>query len=165
MEIHKVGSESIAAIHSLAHSWWPQAYREILSAEQIAYMLELIYSEASLQSQVEEKKHQFIIATKDTHEIGFASYSQKDTLTPSVYRLHKIYVLPGLHGKGIGQLLLDFIVDDIRPRGATDLELNVNRYNKARTFYEKNGFKVTREEDNSIGNGYFMNDFVMNLTL
>jgi len=30
--------------------------------------------------------------------------------------------------------------------GATSLELNVNRHNKARSFYEKQGFTITGEE-------------------
>lgn len=44
---------------------------------------------------------------------------------------------------------------------ATVLELNVNRQNKARIFYEKFGFVIVEEKDIPIGNGYFMNDYVM----
>ncbi len=49
----------------------------------------------------------------------------------------------------------------LQPLGGTALQLNVNRSNKARFFYEKLGFNVVREEDIDIGNNYFMNDFVM----
>ena len=59
----------------------------------------------------------------------------------------------------------DLILSDIRFHNATDLELNVNRYNKARQFYETIGFVVVKEEDIDIGSGYFMNDYVMNLSL
>ena len=54
-------------------------------------------------------------------------------------------------------------MDEIRPHQATDLELNVNRHNKAINFYKKLGFIITMEEDIDIGNGYYMNDYVMNL--
>jgi ribosomal protein S18 acetylase RimI-like enzyme len=43
--------------------------------------------------------------------------------------------------------------------------VNVNRHNKALHFYEKYGFKIIREEDIDIGEGYFMNDYVMELKL
>jgi ribosomal protein S18 acetylase RimI-like enzyme len=39
--------------------------------------------------------------------------------------------------------------------------LNVNRNNKALGFYQKFGFVILREEDIDIGNGYFMNDYIM----
>ena len=47
--------------------------------------------------------------------------------------------------------------------GGTKLELNVNRYNKARFFYLKQGFIMIGEEDIEIGEGYFMNDYIMEL--
>jgi ribosomal protein S18 acetylase RimI-like enzyme len=49
----------------------------------------------------------------------------------------------------------------MKTQGATTLQLNVNRNNPAKIFYEKLGFAVLNEEDIDIGNGYFMNDYVM----
>ena len=96
---------------------------------------------------------------KDDTPIGFASFSAHDD--PSVYHLHKIYVLPDEQGKNVGKQLLDYIISDIKAAGATSLQLNVNRFNKALHFYEKQGFKILREEDIDIGSGFFMNDYVM----
>ena len=45
------------------------------------------------------------------------------------------------------------------------LELNVNRHNDAFHFYTKLGFSISKEEDNDIGEGYFMNDYVMEKVL
>ena len=41
------------------------------------------------------------------------------------------------------------------------LTLNVNRFNKAIDFYLKNGFKIIKEENIEIGNGFLMEDYVM----
>jgi hypothetical protein len=41
----------------------------------------------------------------------------------------------------------------------------VNRYNKAKDFYEKAGFKIIETVDIEIGNGFYMNDYVMELPL
>ena len=82
-----------------------------------------------------------------------------------LYKLHKIYALPDQQGKGIGKFIINYISGEIKPIGATALQLNVNRYNKAKGFYEKLGFKVIGEEDIDIGNGYLMNDYIMELGL
>jgi GNAT superfamily N-acetyltransferase len=153
--------EDINSIGFLAQQIWPEAYGHILSAEQLEYMLNLIYSPASLRKQMLEDKHQFLIVEQDGEAIGFASWSA--TAEPGVYKLQKLYVLTGRQGKGLGRALLQYIFEAIRPFGASLLRLNVNRHNKARQFYERMGFAVVREEDVPIGNGYFMNDYVMEI--
>ncbi len=174
IEIKKVGSESIPHVKALAERIWPVAYGSIISPEQMRYMLDLIYSTSSLEKQIEEQHHHFILALETSVPCGFASYSPLETSFPEneaisadkiVYRLHKLYIDPFCQGKGIGRFLLDFIISDIKQKNATDLELNVNRHNKALDFYQKAGFIITRDEDIDIGNGYFMNDFVMNLSI
>ncbi len=157
------GPAHIPVIQELAKITWAVAYAPILSPAQMVYMLDLFYSTDSLKEQMNEG-HRFIIAIDEEKPVGFASWSVKTGYT-SVYRLHKIYIDPNQQGKGVGKILLDFVLTDIKTKDATDLELNVNRFNKARQFYEKIGFVVVNEEDVDIGNGYFMNDYVMNLSL
>jgi len=53
------------------------------------------------------------------------------------------------------------LVAAMKIKGASSLQLNVNRNNNAKVFYEKIGFAVIKEEDIDIGNGYLMNDYVM----
>lgn len=57
--------------------------------------------------------------------------------------------------------MIDHVIETIKSRGATSLQLNVNRQNPAQHFYKKLGFLVIKEEDIDIGSGFFMNDFVM----
>jgi diamine N-acetyltransferase len=153
--------KDVQIIHKLAHHIWPDAYKDILSKEQMAYMLDMMYSHEALQYQIEKQKHEFFIALEEEQPVGFASISPKYKISEGIYRLNKIYVLPTLQGKGVGQKLMAYIISLIKPRGAAILELNVNRNNKAISFYERLGFRITKEEDISIGKGYFMNDYVM----
>lgn len=74
-------------------------------------------------------------------------------------------MLPEQQGLGTGKMLLEYVINKAKGAGASLLELNVNRNNKAKSFYEKNGFIVFRQEDIDIDNGYFMNDYVMRLEL
>ncbi len=162
--VSKVDIGSIPVIQDLAEKAWKAAYSSIISPDQMKYMLDLFYSEPSLKKQMQDG-HQFIIAKEKGKAVGFASYAVKSAGEPHTYRLHKIYIDPSQQGKGIGKLLIGFIINDISTHDATSLELNVNRQNKAMDFYSKIGFKVLREEDINIGNGFFMNDYVMSLPL
>ncbi len=164
LEIKQTGEEGIELIQQLAHSIWPEAYKHILKDAQLHYMLELIYSIDALKKQLQDQ-HQFIIIYDNSNPVGFASYSLKLSGTKNIYRLHKLYVLPNQQGKGTGKYLLNYIIDTIKANGASILELNVNRHNAALHFYNKLGFTITREEDIDIGNGYFMNDYVMELKM
>jgi diamine N-acetyltransferase len=158
-EIRNAEIDDIETIRELAYKIWPAAYEEILGKAQLDYMLEKIYSLSSLHNQFNVLKHHFIMVVEDDTPIGFASFCAHDD--PKVYHLHKIYVLPGEQGKNVGKQVLDYIISAIKTGGATALQLNVNRFNKALHFYEKQGFKIIREEDIDIGSGFFMNDYVM----
>lgn len=155
--IRLAGESDIDLIRDLNSRVWPLTYEKILTRKQITYMMELMYSEGALQKQM-RAGHQFIIVYNTGMPVGFASYSEVETGT---YKLHKIYLLPNQQGKGTGRFTIEQILTDIRPKGATALQLQVNRNNKARTFYERLGFEVIREEKIDIGNGFFMDDYIM----
>lgn len=159
--IRKATSDDIQIIQDLTHAVWPVTYGKILSTQQLKYMLELIYSTTALQNQMQQN-HNFLIVEEDKKPIAFADYG---LLKDDVYKLHKIYVLPDQQGKSVGKILINHVIDLIKQQRATSLVLNVNRYNKAKQFYEHLGFKVISEEDIDIGEGYFMNDYIMEKTL
>jgi GNAT superfamily N-acetyltransferase len=159
--IREANASDIPLINRLAHVIWPFTYKEILSAAQLDYMLELIYGEASLKKQFNEG-HKFLILEENNEPVAFADYN---LLKEAVYKLNKIYVLQSQQGKGIGKLLIEDVIERVKAKHATALLLNVNRHNKARQFYERLGFTVISEEDIDIGEGYFMNDYIMRLDL
>ncbi len=163
MAFKEASVEDLATIRELAYEIWPVAYKELLGAGQLKYMLDKFYSIPSLQNQVSVLQHQFILVFEDENAVGFASFSAHDN--PSIYHLNKIYILPAQQGKNIGKQILDYIIERIKSVDASALQLNVNRHNKALHFYEKQGFKIICEEDIDIGEGYFMNDYVMELKL
>ena len=160
-KIRNAGTEDIALIRELTWQVWPQTYAPILSQEQINYMLNMMYSETSLQQQMEEGA-QFIIVYEQDSPVGFASYQ---AIAPAVYKLHKLYVLPNQQGKGTGRLLINHIINSIKPAGAHALQLQVNRNNTAKLFYEKLGFATIKEVKLDIGNGYVMDDYIMELKI
>jgi N-acetylglutamate synthase-like GNAT family acetyltransferase len=155
--IRQADKSDIPLIRELTYQVWPQTYASILSQEQIDYMLELMYSPRSLEQQMDEGCD-FRIIYAGGVPVGFASVQETE---PHIFKLHKIYILLPQQGKGTGKFLLEHIIDEIKKKGAKVLQLQVNRFNKAKEFYEKLGFAVVYEADFEIGNGFFMNDYVM----
>lgn len=161
--IQKASTEDIKTIQAVADTAFPATYAEILSPGQLAYMMEWMYSESALRRQMLEEGHIYYIAREDDGvPVGYVSIQQQG---PGLFHLQKIYVLPGRQGQHIGRLLFECAIQAIKelhPAPCT-LELNVNRSNKARGFYEKMGMRVVREGDFPIGEGYFMNDYIMGM--
>lgn len=147
-------------IRAIANEVWPIAYRTILSKEQLSYMLQMMYSKEALQLQVRENKHHFILAMESNNPIGFASYEFNYSGSKKT-KIHKIYILSSHQGKGIGKQLIDFIEKEAKKEYQDSLCLNVNKFNNAQCFYKKVGFHVSCEEVIEIGNGFIMDDFVM----
>ena len=154
-------SKDISAIRNIAEITWPVAYQDILNADQLRYMLDLFYNDSALEKQMNDGHH-FLIAEQDQQIIGFASFN---ALNDTQFKLQKLYVHPEIQKTGAGKLLLESVKMHARNAGATTLLLHVNRHNKAIGFYEKIGFTIIRQEDIEIGHGFFMNDYVMELTL
>ena len=149
-----------ATIRSIAHETWPIAYGEILSKAQLDYMLGAFYNNTALKESVSQKGHHFVLANEGNQTLGFASFewnydNQKQA------KIHKIYILPSAQGKGVGKVLIDYIASEARKEGSLTLCLNVNRFNKAITFYEKMGFSIISEVNIELEHGYLMEDYVM----
>ena len=161
LSIRNASVADVRLIRELTFKVWPETYAAIISQQQIDYMLEMMYSEASLKNQMEEGSR-FIIAEDGAEPAGFASYEE---IKSTVFKLHKLYILASQQGKGTGSFVIDYIINVIRQQGATILQLQVNRNNKAKNFYERLGFMVIEEADFDIGGGYFMNDYIMEKSL
>lgn len=158
VSIQQATKKDIEIIQQIAYKTWPIAYAEILSTEQLKYMLDSFYNIGALESQI-ESDHIFLIAEDEKIKYGFASFSNLDN--PSIYKLHKLYVLPNSQQSGIGKKLLLEVIERIKILNGKTLLLNVNRNNKAIEFYKHFGFTITDIDDIDIGNGYCMNDYIM----
>ena len=150
----------IPLVRAIALATWPVAYRGILSSAQLAYMLDLMYSGTALTDQLTRRGHQFLLASDLDGPVGFAAFEHHHMGERSA-RLHKLYVLPATQGTGVGSALLEGVERSCLAAGDQRLELNVNRFNKARNWYVQRGFRVAYDEVVPIGNGFVMDDHVM----
>lgn len=163
MEIRQLEKDELYVVQELAYRIWPSTYSEILSQEQMVYMLNWMYSVETLEKSAESDHHFFAIFDED-EALGFLDVELNCPETSGM-KLQKIYVLPEKQGLGLGKKLLNFAIDFGKKQGMHHLSLQVNRYNKAVDFYLHAGFEIIDEQDFDIGNGYFMNDYVMQKSL
>lgn len=159
-QIREATTADVETIQALAEAiWWP-TYSTILTPGQLRYMLDTMYSVTRIKQQLENKEQVYLLLLDAGVPAGFASYSPR-TENPDIYKLHKLYCLVTNQRRGYGRLLVQAVENAVLAAGKHILELNVNRQNPAIGFYEKLGFVTTSEEDIDIGNGYWMNDYVM----
>ncbi|MBK0380326.1 GNAT family N-acetyltransferase [Mucilaginibacter segetis] len=151
-------ADADAIVQIAQQTWWP-AYSSILAKEQIIFMLDELYASKKITEQLQTRQQTFLLLIENGLTVAFAAYSPRAE-DPDIYKLHKLYCLPVTQGKGYGRTLIEAVEEKTREAGKSLLDLNVNRYNKAKTFYEKMGFTVIYEEDIPIG-PYWMNDYVM----
>ena len=159
------GPADIPAIQAIAQATWPAAYYpHILGTEQLAYMLDLLYSTEALRMAMTEKDQRFLMLGTAEGPVGFASYTPRYRGS-GVTHLNKLYVLPNTQGTGAGKVLLARVIAEANRLGADSLELNVNKHNPAIAFYQHMGFRIKHDEMIDIGQGYVMDDHVMELVL
>lgn len=159
IEIFPATAKDLSIIKNLAYEIWPTTYGKILSEKQLIYMLDLFYNEKALQQNI-ANNHNFILIQESNQILGFADY-ELTYQNEAVTRIHKIYLLPKGQGKGLGRKLIQYVENKAVEADNMKLSLNVNRYNKAKDFYESQGFKVAFEEDVVLDFGYLMEDFRM----
>lgn len=164
MKLIKATEQDIEKIQDLARKSWESTYSEIISASQLDYMLNEMYSEQELQSHFQHPNyHYFLVIDSDLNDAGFIGF--ENHYEENTTKLHRIYLVPESKGKGLGKKTLEFLTEKVKENGDNRIILNVNKYNSALKFYESQGYQVYGEGVFDIGNGYVMDDFLMEKNL
>lgn len=155
----KASQTDIQLIRKLAEKSWNSAYSAILTQEQIDYMLSEMYSAEEISSHLQNPYyHYYLIFNKDETAgfIGFENHYENKTT-----KLHRLYLLPEAKGKGFGKAALDFLKKHTTENGDSRIILNVNKNNSAKNVYKAQGFTIYKEDVVDIGNGFVMDDYLM----
>ena len=156
VELIAATQKDVSLIGELAKQIWNDHYPEIIGQQQVDFMLQKLYNPESLFDQM-EKGQQFHLVFADDSAVGFVAVNEEGE---GKYFLNKFYIQTGQKGKGLGATVF-FRILNLYP-ALKEMRLQVNRQNyKAINFYFKMGFIIEYVADFDIGDGYFMNDFVM----
>lgn len=155
LTLRRATEADIPLIRQMAERIWWEHYPSIISEDQIAHMLELMYNDSALLRQMEEEGQEFWLPEKNGVALGFLAVSRKDE---GDYFLHKFYL--ETREKGLGTIVFELLL--ARYPDLRSLRLRVNRRNfKSVNFYFKIGFRIEYCIDTPFGGGYVMDDFQM----
>ena len=144
-------------IARLAHTIWTEHYTPIIGEQQVSYMLDKFQSAQAMEDQVKEGYHYYLLQHENT-PVGYFSFNPKD----SFLFLSKLYVLSSERGKGIGRKAIEFIENQAKKLGKSKIRLTVNKFNSnSIAAYEKIGFVNIDSIVQDIGNGFVMDDYVL----
>ena len=151
---------NLPEIARLAGVIWRAHYPGIITPGQIDYMLGKMYALETLKEDIQRRGIRYERLLVDGEPKGFAAYGP--TEQTGVFKLHKIYLDPARHGRGLGSRLLAHCESEVRKLGASRLLLTVNKQNtKAIAAYQRNGFAIVDAVVADIGGGFVMDDYVM----
>ena len=163
MKFTEITQKDIPLIQSLAKQSWESAYSEIISKEQIDYMLATMYSAEEIGSHIQNPNYHYYLIQKGEGTVGFMGFEHH--YENGTTKLHRIYLLPDAKGQGFGKAGLHFLKIKTTECGNRRIILNVNKENVAKKVYESQGFKIYGEGVFDIGRGFVMDDYLMELNL
>lgn len=135
-------------------------FEPLIGKEQNDYMLEMFQTEQAIKEQL-KNGYEYFFVRDENRNLGFlAFYPREDAMY-----LSKFYLYKSERGKGYSHQMLEFVISNAKKWNLKGIELNVNRQNSACYAYERLGFKILRSEKNSIGNGFYMDDYVYRLEI
>lgn len=158
-----VASEA-ATVRDMAERIWPTTYRDIISPEQIRYMLDRMYALTLLAEQINSPKHRFFWIEGENMRCGFLAVEWE--ASDDSAQLQKLYLLTEQQGKGYGRAAWRALEKLLRAAGCGQVTLRVNRHNaKALRSYQKWGLTIQTTDCHDIGGGFVMDDYILQKTL
>ena len=159
--LHDADIEPVCA---LAREIWLQHYPGIITVGQIEYMLAQRYSPDAIRMQLQAGEAWWDKLEVDGELCGFASYEHG--VEARTMKLDKLYVHQLFRGKGHGAALIEHVAKAAVRQDMDTLYLQVNKYNHGSVAaYLRTGFRVAKTVKADIGNGFFMDDYVMSRSL
>lgn len=144
-------------IEQLANTIWREHYIPIVGKPQIDYMLDKYQSAKAISEQI---AHGFEYFTTTFNQIPMGYFSIKQE--KEYLFLSKIYILKNYRGKGIGKIMMTSIEEKSKVYNLNKVRLTVNIHNSnSIKAYEKLGFTNVGALVTDIGNGFVMDDYVM----
>lgn len=164
IEVFNVKNDrELREVAELANEIWHECFVGIISAEQIDYMVEKYQSYHAMKRQIAEQNYRYFAVRDEEEMCGYFAVKPEDD---SRFFLSKLYLRKDKRGRGISSTMLKRVFDEAKDCGKTSVYLTVNKFNAhAIAVYKKTGFVVIDAPSTDIGNGFVMDDYVMEYKL
>ncbi len=162
LTIRRACEADCALIRRLADEVFPATYRGIITPSQMEYMMEWMYGAEVLAREMCGSSPGSSPWPTANRAVTFRCSTR-----PKTFPFAENLCPSRFQGIGAGEFLFRHAVEYIRSvhPAPCRMELNVNRNNRALHFYERMGMRKLREGDFPIGDGYYMNDYIMGLDI
>ena len=162
LEFIEVKLNNIKEFAELTTEIWHEYWTCILSNEQIDYMVDKFQSENAITNQINNENYTYFYIVYDKQKAGYIGLSNKQ----DYLFLSKLYLKKEYRHKGIGKKAFDFIKQFAENNGYNKIQLTVNKYNENTiNAYNKWGFKTVDSVITDIGNGFVMDDYIMEYSI
>ncbi|MCI7179228.1 MAG: GNAT family N-acetyltransferase [Schaedlerella sp.] len=153
--------EQISKVAALAEVIWHQHFTPIIGREQVIYMVEKFQSEAALEQQIANGYEYYQLFDGDE----FCGYCGIHPENGKLF-LSKLYIKKEARGRHIASHAMNFLKDICRERGISAIWLTCNKHNNnTLAIYDHLGFKIIDTQVADIGNGFVMDDYILELTV
>jgi GNAT superfamily N-acetyltransferase len=162
VRIRRIAADELPMVKELANHIWFAHYPGIISEAQINYMLSIWYQPDAMAREMEVRDVWYaLIEAEARGAVGYLSF-EKQSEKGSVLFINKLYVLPEMHGRGIGAAALTWAEERARDLACHRVQLRVNKSNPiAIRAYQRAGFQFIDDVCTDIGSGFVMDDYLM----
>jgi ribosomal protein S18 acetylase RimI-like enzyme len=150
-------------VAELATTIWNEYFPAIIGQSQVDYMLKKFQSREAIKVQITGDYCYYLIDNGQGN-IGYIGLVAEQG--QSRMQISKFYILEDYRGQGIARQVLTQIIEIAKKEGYIGLFLTVNKYNHLSiAAYNKLGFNTIQETIMDIGNGFMMDDYVMEMVI
>lgn len=151
-------NEDLQEIAALADVIWHEHFTPIIGKEQVEYMLSRFQSYPALQDQV-LTGYEYYRLLGNRKLCGYMAIRQDQD---GRMFLSKLYIAKQYRGRHLAAFLFDFLKNLCRQRNCSAIWLTCNKHNDhSLNVYRHFGFQTIDAQKNDIGNGFFMDDYIM----
>lgn len=156
--------EHIAELAIFAEEVYREYFSTIHEPEKVDYLVNHLLSLETLTSAIADEGYEYYFVDDESgaEHLGFLAVRPDEDF---LY-LSKLYLRKDARGKGLGRAELEFVKQRARDLGLSRIRLACARDNVASVDrYEHMGFKRIATVNTNVGNGFEMNDYLMELSL
>ena len=154
--------QEINDLAALAREIWEEHFTPIIGEHQVSYMLEHFQSLPALTQAIYEDGYHYWFLCSNNEIVGYTGVHPDGK---SLF-LSKLYLKKEARGQGLARKAFSFLCGFAKKQGCDTIWLTCNRNNvNTLKVYDKFGFRIVKEQDSDIGNGFFMNDYVMEFSV
>ena len=154
----KVEEGEIPQLAKLASEIWHEYWQDILTPDQIEYMIENFQSVNAIEKQIDEENYSYCFIRENNLNAGYFGIANKE----NYMFLSKLYISKDYRHKGLGKSAFEKVKELTKAENLSTIRLTVNKYNTDTiNTYKHWGLEITDAVVTDIGSGFVMDDYIM----